>query len=226
MSDCRLFASMMAADYRCLEADLRAVVAAGAAGLHFDVMDGNFVPNITFGKDFIAALRPLTGVPFDVHLMVTNPDLLAEQVIAAGANRVSVHPEVGGHLQRSLARIRELGAQPGVAVNPATPLETIQWVFDDIDYVLLMSVNPGYSGQQFIPASERKIAALAAMIQQAGKPIRIMLDGGVELDNIAHLASLGVTDFVAGGYVFYNRPEQDRPQVAAARIKELQQALA
>lgn len=221
MSNCRIFASMMAADYRCLEADLRAVVEAGADGLHFDVMDGNFVPNITFGKDFIAAMRPLTEVPFDVHLMVTNPDLLAEQAIAAGANRVSVHPEAGGHLQRSLARIRELGAQPGVAINPATPLEAIEWVLDEVDYVLVMSVNPGYSGQSFIPSAKRKIAALRERIQANGRKVRIALDGGVKAGNIVELAALGVEDFVAGGSIFYNRPDANRPQVAAARMQEL-----
>jgi ribulose-phosphate 3-epimerase len=204
-------------------------------------MDGNFVPNITFGRDFIAAMRPLTDLPFDVHLMVTNPDLLAEQVIQAGANRVSVHPEVGGHLQRSLARIRELGAQPGVAINPATPLDMIEWVFEDIDYVLVMSVNPGFSGQEFIPSSKRKLKALSEMIRQtaggqvraSGREIRIMLDGGVESHNIAELAALGANDFVAGGSIFYNRPAaglgscaterpaKDRQKVAAERVRQL-----
>jgi ribulose-phosphate 3-epimerase len=224
---------MMAADYCCLEADLRAVVEAGVDGLHFDVMDGNFVPNITFGRDFIAAMRPLTDLPFDVHLMVTNPDLLAEQVIEAGANRVSVHPEVGGHLQRSLARIRELGAQPGVAIDPATPLEMIEWVFEDIDYVLVMSVNPGFSGQEFIPSSKRKLKALSEMIRQtaggqvraSGREIRIMLDGGVESHNIAELAALGANDFIAGGSVFYNRPEKERQKVAADRVRQLRGAM-
>ena len=242
MAQCRLFASMMAADYRCLESDLRAVVEAGVDGLHFDVMDGNFVPNITFGKDFIAAMRPLTGLPFDVHLMVTNPDLLAEQVIEAGANRVSIHPEVGGHVQRSLSRIRELGAQPGIAINPATPLETIEWVFDDIDYVLVMSVNPGFSGQEFIPSSKRKLKALSELIgrsgastslslapprakSRGGREIRITLDGGVEPHNMAELAALGANDFVAGGAIFYNRPERDRQKLAAERVGLLRRAM-
>ncbi len=220
----RLFASMMAADYCCLADDFRAVVEAGVDGLHFDVMDGNFVPNITLGHDFIAAMRPLTDLPFDVHLMVMKPDLIAEQVIEAGANRVSVHPEVGGHLQRSLACIRELGAQPGVAINPATPLEMIEWVFDDIDYVLVMSVNPGYSGQEFIPSSKRKLKVLTEMIRASGREIRITLDGGVEPHNIAELAALGVDDFIVGGSVFYDRPAKNRQKIAADRVRQLREA--
>ena len=224
MPGCRLFASMMAADYRCLEADLRAVVEAGVDGLHFDVMDGNFVPNITFGHDFIAAMRPLTDLPFDVHLMVTHPDLLIEQVIEAGANRVAVHPETGDLIQRCLARIRELGAQPGVAISPAVPLEMIEWVLDDVDYVVAMSVNPGFSGQQFIPSSKRKLKALSELIRASGRKIRIAVDGGVEPHNIAELAALGGDDFVAGGSIFYNRPKKDRQKTAADRVRRLREA--
>jgi ribulose-phosphate 3-epimerase len=218
MSKCRLFASVMAADYRKLEEDVRAVIDAGVDGLHFDVMDGNFVPNITLGKDLVAALRPLTDLPFDAHLMVTNPDLIAEQVIEAGANRVSIHPEVGGHLQRSLARIRELGAQPGVAINPSTPPEAVEWVLDDIEYILILSVNPGFSGQTFIPAARRKIPAVAKMIERSGRDVRIMLDGGVEPGNIAELAALGANDFVSGGAIFYQRP-------AVERVNEFRRAM-
>ena len=215
----RLFASVMAASYSNLEADIRAVLEAGVDGLHFDVMDGNFVPNITFGADLVRALRPLTDLPFDVHLMVTQPDVIAPQVIEAGANRVAIHPESQGHLQRSLAHIRELGAQPGVALSPAMPLEMIQWVLDDVAFVVLMSVNPGYSGQSFIPSSKPKLAALAEMIQKSGREVTITADGGVEPDNIAELARLGARDFVSGGTIFYHRP-------AAASVRELREALA
>jgi ribulose-phosphate 3-epimerase len=201
----------MAADYRRLEEDVCSVIGAGVDGLHFDVMDGNFVPNITFGKDLVAALRPLTELPFDAHLMVTQADLIAEQIIEAGANRVSVHPEVGGHLQRSLARIRELGAQPGVAINPATSPEAIE-------YVLVLSVNPGVSGQTFIPAARRKLEAIATMIDRSGRDVRITLDGGVEPSTVAELAALGARDFIAGGAIFYNRP-------AVERVNEFRRAM-
>ena len=221
MPKCRLFASVMAADYTCFAEDIGAVAEAGVDGLHFDVMDGNFVPNITFGKDLVAALRPLNDLPFDAHLMVTQPDLIAEQVIESGANRVSIHPEVGGHLQRSLSRIRELGAQPGIAINPATPLEMIEWVLDDIDYLLIMSVNPGFSGQAFIPSAKRKIKTASALIQTSGYEVRIMVDGGVGADNVAELAELGVDDFVAGGSIFYNRPQTNRLEAAGQRVQEL-----
>lgn len=218
MTGCRLFPSMIASDLARLGEEAREAVAAGVDGLHFDVMDGNFVPNITLGADFVAALRPLTNLPFDVHLMVTQPDLLAPMVIQAGANRVSIHPEIGGHLQRSLAYIRSLGAAPGVALNPATPLEAIQWVLDDIEYVLVMSVNPGFSGQGFIPASLPKIEALREVLARAGREVRIMVDGGVVPGNIRRLAEAGVRDFVTGAGLFSHRP-------LAERVREYREAL-
>jgi ribulose-phosphate 3-epimerase len=201
---------MIASDLAHLADEVAAVVAAGVEGLHFDVMDGNFVPNITLGADLIAAARPLTDLPFDAHLMVTQPDVIAPAIIEAGANRVSVHPEIGGHLQRSLSHLRSLGAQPGVAINPATPIEAIEWVLDDIEYVLVMSVNPGFSGQEFIPASLRKIEALSAMIAGSGRDLRIMVDGGVSPENIRTLADAGARDFVTGHGLFANRPIADR----------------
>jgi ribulose-phosphate 3-epimerase len=214
----RLFASVMAANHRNLEGDILAVVKAGVDGLHFDVMDGNFVANITFGADLIRALRPLSDVPFDVHLMVTRPDVIAPQVIEAGANRVSIHPESGGQTERLLARIRELGAQPGLAVSPAAPLEMIEWMLDDVDFILLMSVNPGRSGQDFIPSSVRKLARLAEMIEKSARDVTIAVDGGIGPDNVAELARLGAADFISGGTIFYHPP-------AADRVRELREAL-
>jgi ribulose-phosphate 3-epimerase len=215
----------MAADYTCFAEDICAAVDAGVDGLHFDVMDGVFVPNITFGRDLIAAIRPLTDLPFNAHLMVANPDLIAEQVIEAGANQVAIHPEAAGHLQRSLARIRELGAEPGVALNPGTPLAAMEWVLDDVDYVVVMSVNPGFSGQEFIPTAKRKLQAIAEMIRDRGRDIRILLDGGVAPHNIGELAGLGATDFVAGGAIFYDRPDNDRAKAAAERVRRLREAM-
>lgn len=221
----RLFASVMAADYTCFAEDVRAVVEAGVDGLHFDVMDGVFVPNITFGRDLVAAIRPLTELPFNAHLMVAKPDLIAEQIVEAGANQVAIHPEAGGDLPRSLARIRELGAQPGVALDPRVPLEMVEWVLDDVDYLVVMSVNPGFSGQAFIPSSKQKLQKTAEMVRERGREIRLLLDGGVAADNIAELAELGATDFVAGGAIFYNRPDEDRPKVAADRVRKLREAM-
>ncbi len=218
MSSHRLFASVMAANYRNLEDDVRAVVEAGVDGLHFDVMDGNFVPNITFGRDLIGSLRPVTPLPFDVHLMVARPDVMVPQVIEAGADRVAIHPESQGDLQGSLAHIRELGAKPGVAVGPALPPEMIEGVLDDVDYVLLLSVNPGYSGQEFIPSSLQKLAALAEMIRSRNDAVTITVDGGIKPESVAELAQLGATDFVSGGSIFYHRP-------AVARVREFREAM-
>jgi len=219
MQPCRIFPSMIASDLAHLADEIAAVVGAGVDGLHFDVMDGNFVPNITLGQDLVRAARPLTDLPFDAHLMVTQPDVIAPPIIEAGANRISVHPEIGGHLQRSLSHLRALGATPGVAINPATPPEGIAWVLDDIDYVLVMSVNPGFSGQEFIPASMRKIEALSKLVARTGREIRIMVDGGVSPENIRTLAEAGASDFVVGAGLFNHRP-------LAQRVDEFRRALA
>jgi len=219
MPSVRIFPSMIASDLAYLADEIAAVVKAGVDGLHFDVMDGNFVPDITIGALVIQSARPLTTLPFDAHLMVTQPDVLISNIIRAGANRVSVHPEIGGHLQRTLTHIRDLGAQPGVAINPATAPDAIEWVMDDLEYVLVMSVNPGFSGQEFIPASIRKIEALSKLIAKSGRDVRITVDGGVSPENIKSLVEAGARDFVAGAGLFAHRPVADR-------VKQYRQALA
>jgi len=219
MRDYRIFASIMAANFAHLAADIAELVEAGVDAFHCDVMDGNFVPNITLGADVIKAIRGLTDKPLDAHLMVTRPEVLVPGMIEAGVNRIAVHPEIGGHLQRTLTYIRELGASPGVAINPATPLDHLKWVLDDMDYVLLMTVNPGYSGQSFIPAMRPKIAALAEVLRGCGRPVRLLLDGGVEPENIRELFDLGANDFVSGGGLFYHRP-------LGARLREFREAMA
>ena len=219
MAQHRILASIMAANYTRLADDVAEAAAAGVDGFHFDIMDGNFVPNITFGPDLVRALRPLTDLPFDAHLMVVDTDLLIPLMVEAGVNRLSIHPEIGGHLQRSLSHLRQLGARPGVALNPSTSPETIRYVLDDIDYVLLMSVNPGFSGQQFIPASLPKVEALAELISASGREISILVDGAVTPETAAELAKRGARDFVTGSPLFGHRP-------LAARIKQYREALA
>ena len=212
MRDYRIFGSLMAADYGHLADDVNELAQAGIDGFHCDIMDGNYVPNLTFGADLITALRPLCDLPFDAHLMVIQPEVLIAGMVEAGVNRISVHPEIGGHLQRALTYLRSLGIQPGAALDPATPLSALEWVLEDLDYVLLMTVNPGYSGQVFIPAMKQKIAALAKMIEESGRPIRPLVDGGVEPENIRELYDLGVRDFVTGSGLFYHRPLGPRLQ--------------
>jgi ribulose-phosphate 3-epimerase len=219
MPSIRLFPSMIAGDLAHLADEVAGVAAASVDGLHFDVMDGNFVPDITVGRLVIQAARPLSTLPFDAHLMVTQPEVLIPGIVEAGANRVSVHPEIGGHLQRTLTHIRGLGAQPGVAINPATPPDAVEWVLDDVDYVLVMSVNPGFSGQEFIPASIRKIEALSRMVAGSGREVRIMVDGGVSPENIRALVDAGASDFVTGAGLFAHRPLSDR-------VKQYRQAVA
>lgn len=194
--------SILASDFARLGEELAAVETAGADWIHIDVMDGHFVPNLTIGPDVVKALRPHAKLPFDVHLMVAPVDPLLDAFRAAGADLMSVHPESGPHLHRTLRRIRELGAKPGVVLNPATPVESVEWVMDDIDLLLIMSVNPGFGGQSFIASQLRKIEAARKRIDASGRDIVLQVDGGVNAQTARQCVDAGATALVAGTAVF------------------------
>ncbi len=196
--------SILSADFSRLGEEIRTVEAAGADWIHIDVMDGHFVPNITMGPLVVEAVRRVTKLPLDVHLMIETPDRYIADFARAGADLIAVQVETCVHLHRSVQLIREAGIRPGVALNPATPLATIEWVLADVDFVLVMSVNPGFGGQQFIPSSLEKIAQLRMMIQTRGLSTLIQVDGGVNAGTIAAVAAAGADVFVAGSAIFGN----------------------
>jgi len=198
--------SILASDFARLGEECRAVEAAGADWIHVDVMDGHFVPNITIGPDVVKALRPHVSIPFDVHLMIAPTDPYPEAFAAGGANILSLPPEAGPHLHRSLKRIRELGCKAGVVFNPATPVENVEWILEDVDLLLVMTVNPGFGGQSFIESQLKKIERLRAMIDASGCAIELEVDGGVTPVTAPQCMSAGATALVAGSAVFKGGP--------------------
>lgn len=194
--------SILSADFSRLGEEIRAVERAGADWIHVDVMDGHFVPNITLGPLVVEAAKRVTSLPLDVHLMIEEPDRCVEDFIRAGSDYLTVHVEACRHLHRTVDFIRRKGCRPGVSLNPATPLSTLDYVLPDVDLVLLMSVNPGFGGQGFIPQVLDKIRELRRILDQAGREIFLEVDGGVKIDNIGEIARAGVDVFVAGSAVF------------------------
>ncbi len=194
--------SILAANFAKLGEEVKEVEKAGAQLIHIDVMDGHFVPNISFGSIVLDAIRPLTDLPLDVHLMIENPDQYIEQFAKAGADYITVHVEACRHLHRTIQLIRSYGVKPGVVLNPHTPIESIQHVLEDIDMVLFMTVNPGFGGQKFIHSVVPKIEALATIIKERNLDIAIEIDGGINAETIIPCAKAGATIFVAGSAIY------------------------
>lgn len=194
--------SILSADFSRLGEDVQAVDRAGADYIHIDVMDGHFVPNITIGPLVVEALRKVTAKPLDVHLMIENPDLYISDFAKAGADIITVHQEAVPHLHRTLQLIKSLGKKAGVSLNPATPVETLDVILDELDLVLIMSVNPGFGGQSFIPSALEKIRTLRQRITERGLSTELEVDGGVKIDNIREVVAAGADVLVAGSAVF------------------------
>jgi ribulose-phosphate 3-epimerase len=217
MQTIQIAPSILAADFAALGDAIRLAEAGGADFIHVDVMDGHFVPNITVGVPVVRSLRRVATVPLDVHLMIEEPDRYVEDFVAAGASMLSVHLEVLPHLHRTIHYIKSLGAKAGVAINPATPVWSLEEIAGDVDHVLVMSVNPGFGGQTFIRRSESKIQAVRTLLDAAGNPAPIEVDGGVDSSNVGRLVAAGASIFVAGVAIF------GTPDPAAA-IRELRAA--
>ena len=214
--------SILSADFTALGEAIAAVERGGADLIHVDVMDGHFVPNITIGPPIVKSVKRVATVPLDVHLMITDPDLYIEAFVQAGAAMISVHVEVLPHLHRTVHAIKALGAKAGVVINPATPVATLEEIAGDVDYVLIMSVNPGFGGQSFIPRSEHKVAAVRALLDRAGNDAPVEIDGGIDDKNVGRVVAAGARIIVAGSAVFHSGdPERATRELKAAAMSAL-----
>ncbi|OAO01633.1 ribulose-phosphate 3-epimerase [Sphingomonadales bacterium EhC05] len=213
----RIAPSILSADFARLGEEVQAIDAAGCDWIHIDVMDGHFVPNITIGPAVVKALRPHSNKPFDVHLMISPVDQFLEDFAEAGADIISFHPEAGAHPHRTVQTIKALGKQAGLVLNPATPLDTLDYLIEDLDLILVMSVNPGFGGQSFIDTQLRKIEAIRVRIDATGKDIRLEVDGGIDLKTAPQAIAAGADTLVAGTATFKGGPDHYAANISGLR---------